>query len=1489
MIRFSRRILVILILYSILLFVGNLQINKEYELINVLAKLGFIILSAFTLGEITHSLNITHVFGYLISGIIFGPYLIDNSFFIPILSTDVHHKLNLINYIAVGFIAFAIGFHLKRKEIIIYTKAVLINLSISFFAFVSIAAPILFFTSIYFLNLSLVPIYLIIIGIVFISINLINSSLEFNSILINETDFNDDQKMFLRYLTVSKEFFVLVITSVLLFVYSYFTNNNNTLSISIDYFSSFGYSILFGLILGIIGLIYVKFIKVEFIIFTITFIIIGSEVVKVFNLNNLVVFFIAGATINRFTTKTQDLISSFQTVASPLAVIFFSLFISEFNFLKNPNVLYAALIISAVRIILIFVSYKIFANLTSIPLGTNKYGWYSFISLGSTPLFIAAVFSKQIPAFSPFSELLFAIVFVNAVISPLLFKLGAAKIVRFNNLNKPEINLVDNDEPVNQLTAAQKKTTKFVEPNISNAKINKSLFQILFKLNDIFREFERKFITNRSEESLELVIEIIEHYSDEYNKLKKALLQTKVTPSAIRNAILKSEESSSDWYINFIANRKSVEKNILNLEPLIRQIFHSLADLTEGLQTDVIVELNENNFKLSEGNSYRLKLTKLWFQTKYKLIKSIKKSYSIYITLPYKNLVKFYLLGQSSNEILETVNLVGIERLTAFRQIKRLYNDHLTNLSELVKLLDEEKDNVAFSTIIFEKFEEQHKQFINEINLIQTEINETSNQISNRLQYALANPFNRLVASIDNIINLNTPPVHYKFSKIFAKSEKARELSLDTIRYWINYYLGYLGYFEKEAVINKLKIELTEVVNTSLGEISDEINEKLRNLIYSINSKIRSINEKMKSTDSNINSIINTANKELLKESIVINLNNLEYIRKSKKFNLLIENLIKSFSSISSKLPKKILLLEESDLQINERLPKFMELKQVNIFEASKELLEHKLPREIGEVNELLLNYINLTILEIKNISSIAEYHILTAQKEIEKSESINTELAFEIVQSLFDKLKIKIDSLNDEVAHLDSNLTNKINEKVGSVVSEIDLIVNHVIKNKTKPTLTADLSTKNLKLDILSNYYLLCKNIKNSILFLQNIYNNYFRSNFEQFLYKLGLKEISETNLTTGTLYSNEEKLKSLPFIYRKLFDGTPLESSDFFIGREKFIEMIKISLNKYFENRPSSILIVGEPGSGKRSLINTIKNIVLKDLEFIHHQFIDAIIKEDDLLEIFSNLLGFTKKLTYQELIIELNDNSNKRIFIFENIGKLFLRKFNGYEAIKLFENIVSQTQNNVLWICSAGKYPWDFYSNNFNLENIFTQKIYTNSLHQKDIKTIVMSRHNATGYDLIFKPNSFRKLKNKFFKTKSNDIEQKKLSDEFFTKLEEYSEGNITSAMYYWLQSIEEINNNILVMRPPQRISLSTFEDLDSIYLIILATIFRHGWISDTELSEIISLPLEDTRNRLEYLANNDLIYHDQIDLDANRYFINKFVFKIIEIELTKRNML
>jgi len=1489
MIRFFRRILVIALLYTILILVSNVPIGEDLHFIITLVKLGFIILTASTLGELTGTLGLSKILGYAAAGLIFGEHLIPAYSIKPIVNEEFVNKLGLINNITISLFSILIGLSLKTKCLNQVKNYIIKNFLISTFFILFLFTPVIFFSLIYFVNISLFSLTQIILISVITAVFLFNTSFEFNYSLCNESNLDSESVTFINTITVAKELFTYLLFFVIVVIYS-ISNNNFLLNFNFSFGLSVLLSVLMGTLISGVTLLYTKYVKSEILIFIVTLIVLGSEACRILDLNIFITFLTSGIILSTYLSDIEQFKTSSNKILAPLLILYFVLFISQTKLPNTNNLLYATLIIFAASILLKTLSLKITSLYSNINKNQSLLNLTSFLTIGLTALFIINYYNNAAEEITFIKNLVLPILFINTIISPIIYKLG----IYFNlkKLNEPatERPLEALEEEKTKLAKINKTRIKFIEPNIDDSNVNKSLYKILFELNTIFSNFEKKFILSRSEESAELIIEITEYYTDEYIKIKNKILNQNLSYASIKNELLGSEERTINLYQNLTENRKNIEKKILLLEPLVKDIFHSLSDLTDTLFDEVDLKVNKSNLKIKKGNGFKLRLLKLWYTFKFFAIGIFKKDYSIYINLHYKNLVKYYLLGQSANEVLETVNLVGVERLNTLRQIKKLFDDQIINLNELIKLLDEEKDNPALSNIIYDKFEELHNRFINEITSIQDEINETGNQISNRLRYALANPFNNLVNTINKIAGLDTPPINYKYSKVYLLGETARENALETIRYWINYYLGFLGLFQKSAIIYKLQTQLNTVINLSLGQIVNEINHHLKSLITETNSKIRQLNNGLKSNELDYKSAVDKANLLLLHDSLTKHLNALELLRKSKKFNLLIEDLMKNFSKIARSLPENLLLLKENDLILVDRLPGFIELKSIPIRLSAKDLLEYKLPREIGEVNELLINYLNLSVLEIKNIFSIAEYHLQTASKELEKSEEETEPVIIkEIIESLFDKLKIKTNQLEEEVFRLDQNLTKKIHEKVKIIISEINGIIDYrSSQSSSKKVLESDKNT-DVSRKLQNSLNTLKFGIKKFYLNLLRHYQVYLKDFVLKFLVYAGVKKEPETIIATTSIYSNEKKLANLPFIYRKLFDGAPLETSDFFIGRDKFIELVKNAFNKYYENKPSSLVIIGEPGSGKKSLINTIKNIVLKDVETIHHQLSDSVTTASGLLLLFSKLLGFTKQLTKEELIAELNDKSNKRIFLIENIGKLYLRKHNGYEALALFKSILAQTQHNTFWICTGGKYVWDFYSANFGLNEIFTEKIFTNLLHKKDIRSILLSRHNATGFDLEFRVSDFYKLKSKFFNIKSKVIQQEELAKEFFDKLEEYAEGNIISAMYYWLISIDDIKNNKLIMRPPHRISLRIFDELNSDYFIILSIIFRHGWLADTEISEMLFTDIREIKTRLNYLSNLELIYRDKIDLNSDKYFINKFVYKIIESELLKRNLI
>ena len=143
-------------------------------------------------------------------------------------------------------------------------------------------------------------------------------------------------------------------------------------------------------------------------------------------------------------------------------------------------------------------------------------------------------------------------------------------------------------------------------------------------------------------------------------------------------------------------------------------------------------------------------------------------------------------------------------------------------------------------------------------------------------------------------------------------------------------------------------------------------------------------------------------------------------------------------------------------------------------------------------------------------------------------------------------------------------------------------------------------------------------------------------------------------------------------------------------------------------------------------------------------------------------------------------------------------------------------------------------------------------------------------------------------KLRKQKSFDDDQAKLSDKYFKKLDEYSEGNIISAMYYWLQSIHSVKENTIVIRPPKKLNLKFLSTLDNIYYLTVANIIIHGWLTDEEHSRIFNMPMERSRDILNSLVSYNLIYQDQLELYSNKFFLNKFIYKVVEKELKQRNI-
>ena len=411
---------------------------------------------------------------------------------------------------------------------------------------------------------------------------------------------------------------VLTISTALIFPQSKIEGN-----IFLDLGKELLFSIIFGAALGGLTILYLKYIHKELLLFILALVVFGSELSTNFHLETLVVFVSAGFVVQNFSKFGEDFHPSLQKLSLPIFITFFTVIGASINFISIQNMILIGLAIFIIRGIALYFSINLAAKISKENLSIQKNAWMGFLPIGGLMLGLSIVIVQTLPGLgSQFKDLITTVVALNLFLGPILLKIGINQDKKLSEVSKkeeiPEEEQKVISKDIQDKISAKKKIaeikTKFAEPNFASEELNRSLFGILFKIYPILKDFDKKFIYFRSEESLELVISFTEKYTDEYIRLKGILIKSDITSAQIKEEILTTKKSLSDWIIQLCDERKTAEKNIVTLEPLIKELFISLVDLTDGLQSKLSVNLESEFYEKNDNDNLKQGL-KIFNQT----------------------------------------------------------------------------------------------------------------------------------------------------------------------------------------------------------------------------------------------------------------------------------------------------------------------------------------------------------------------------------------------------------------------------------------------------------------------------------------------------------------------------------------------------------------------------------------------------------------------------------------------------------------------------------------------------------------------------------------------------------------------------------------------------------------------------------------------------------------------------------------------------------
>lgn len=399
------------------------------------------------------------------------------------------------------------------------------------------------------------------------------------------------------------------------------------------------------------------------------------------------------------------------------------------------------------------------------------------------------------------------------------------------------------------------------------------------------------------------------------------------------------------------------------------------------------------------------------------------------------------------------------------------------------------------------------------------------------------------------------------------------------------------------------------------------------------------------------------------------------------------------------------------------------------------------------------------------------------------------------------------------------------------------------------------------------------------------HIRNWYYKAElkFDKVFKRYGL---SHTSVVVSTemadfLAETQEAIGKLPFVYQRLFRTTALEDMQFFEGRGVELNQLHNAYNNWTKGRVASTVLIGEKGCGLTTILNYYLQEITTKSEVYRLNPTDTLYSTENLVEFFSS--SFNVKLNTLDDINSYLLKGNKKLVVLENLQHLFLKKVNGFEAINALRVLISNSKKNVFWVVSCTQYAWNFLLKVTPITDHFSYHIKLGEFDDKHMTDLILKRHSVSGYGLHFLPSA-EQLNNKKFKKLSEDEQQEKLQEGYFSDLNKIARGNISLALIYWLRSTERVAKNTIYIMSLKEMDFSFMKSMSNDKLYTLTDLLLHDGLTAVEYGTVTCNTDFEGRNILTGLADDGVL----IEKDGY-YNINPLLYRQTITLLETKNIL
>ena len=777
-------------------------------------------------------------------------------------------------------------------------------------------------------------------------------------------------------------------------------------------------------------------------------------------------------------------------------------------------------------------------------------------------------------------------------------------------------------------------------------------------------------------------------------------------------------------------------------------------------------------------------------------------------------------------------------------------------------------------------FEDTYQSFIKDIERIISELKDAYDNYISSINSELINEFELLQNSYNIIGTVELPKRKFSDKRKLDEESNQKlkvEKSKNNYRNFVSAVIDRKEYYADLLWFSSLLIGSSYNIKKYFDPFwANSINPTINNLNIEINNAIENI-ENSKSDLGNTIELEKESLKEKLDQELIPSL-----------INLVISNkLTDVLKDYLTKLEQNLNEFEKDYTFVN---PKYLiyRLKKDQLKKFSpKEIISPIVIKKLNNDSEKILKSFELQISKlnstIMDLGQIVEFNLDSAKIKLNEENS-ETKDSIRIAKEGLLRAASKTHSYGEEISSLFDNIAKSLESAIVDILDDLISLSNIDRLITIKLQVSKEKAIEEAK-ERLKEYY-----NKASVWFiwLKTKSLALFSASKEKIIgisskVGLGSGQIELSEAMADYLSRVSESLEQLPYVYQRLFSNVQLSDERIFIGRKEETEKLEKAISYWQNNQMSSVMLIGEKGSGTSTIINIVLKKMKVDSNIFREEFSGTIYEEKDLLNHLKKILKLDSVNTKDELIETLNSSNERTIIVLENIEDFFLRVVDGFAALNLLMEIITSTNTKVLWITTCNSFTWDYLRKVININDFFIFNIKLADLNYEIVEKMILSRHQISGYKLEFVPTEEITKQKSYIKLDELG-KQEYLKKEFFENLTKLTSNNIAVALFIWLRSIISANEEKIQVTSDMELDFSFLKSLSDQKLFSLMAILLHDGLSHEEHSKIFNISLKSTQLLFATLSDDGIIFKR-----GKNYKVNFQLYKPIINLLKDKNIL